>query len=139
MIYQKIPSKLWKDPRFKNLSDSQQLFLIYVMYGPHVTSIGLYSLPAGYACEDRKMSVKKFHAWISEFVKLGFIKYCNESSLVFIRDYLQNNPIANDKHLKSAINQFQELPQSTITNDFKDTLKITQGHWNSLLYEALFG
>ena len=111
--YGKISTSIWRSKKFNSLtSDSHRLYYLYLHTCHHSNSIGLYSLPIGYAMADLEWSKADVLKAIDSLSEAELIAYDKDESLVRIIGYLTHDPFTNQKHAAGAIKIALALPDS---------------------------
>jgi hypothetical protein len=119
--YQKIESTIWYDEKFKSLTPSQQRLWLYLLTCPHGNLIGLFVLPLGYIKTDLEVLPKDLRKDLGKVIEKGFVRYCESTNLIWIKNYLKYNPLTNPNQKKAAIRIITELPKSPVIADFLRT------------------
>jgi len=103
--------------------------------------IGLFVLKPGYVQEDLSWTNQRYSKAFNELLNTissngckGLIKYDEATKVVYIKNYLEHNPLINPNQVKSAIKKLQALPYSDL---FQDVKLFTQSLGKSL-YESLY-
>lgn len=124
-MYTKIESCLWDDEKTAVLDDDCKLLWLYLLSTRHRNIVGLYSLPHVYATHQLKWSMKKYKKAFNKLLEIGFIKYDEETELVFIVNFLSHkfNAMQNGNQVTSAIEKVDELPTSKLFNDLVNALQ----------------
>ena len=110
--FAQVSLALWRDARFKTLSDRAKLALLFCWTGPHSTSAGVGLLFDGYAALDLGLSVDEWKQARKEVEASGLIVRDPETETVLVRDYFKANRPANQKHVAAIRSQI-----ATITSD----------------------
>lgn len=136
--YGKIETKFWAWAKRKKLSNDAKVMALYLLSGPHSTSVGIYYLPDGYIVADLEMGIETVTQTLSELFEVGFAKRCVETDFIFIEDYIFHNPPENKNVGKSMIKIILQIPDDfTFFNDLKEKLepfteRFTDGFINGL-------
>ena len=121
--YGKIFKKLWRNAKFRKLSDQGKLLCCYIFSCPHCNSIGLYSLDKYYICADLEWLPKRLDKPFRELLDQRFISYDNKLSVILVHEWFKYNSIQNDNQYKKAEAEFSDVPQSHIFQEFKRLLE----------------
>ncbi len=141
MRYSYIHGKVWRDEKFKALSESQQRLFFYLLTSPHSNILGLYVLPIGYIVEDLKPFGKPLPMGFAKGIQkdmealseASIIDYDEKAQICWVKNYLKYNPITNPNQRKAAIRMFHDLPKSPILWKFFNSCGVV----NKALAEAL--
>jgi hypothetical protein len=121
--YIRVASKFWQDEKVKALSDDAKLLYLYVLTSPHSNMAGYYVLPKPYVAYDLNWLPERLDKAFSELLKQGLVKYCKQSDVVLIPNFLKYNPIQNQNQAKGAARRVAELPSNTLREDFRTVLE----------------
>lgn len=125
--YSKVYKKIWFSPTFCNLSDDAKMLFLYLLTCPWNNQIGLFVLKLGYALADLKWDEKRFRKAMKELQetvvwggKKGLVKWDEKTGLLWIRNFLEHNPLYNPNQVKAAIKKLEELPKSPLMREFAE-------------------
>lgn len=121
--YIRIATKFWQDEKVKALTDDAKLLYLYVLTSPHSNMAGYYVLPKPYVAYDLNWLPERLDKAFSELLKQGLIKYCKQSDVVLIPNFLKYNPMQNQNQAKGAARRVAELPSNTLREDFRTVLE----------------
>lgn len=126
MSYSKIHRGIWRDERFLKLSNDTRLMFIYLITNNHCNNIGAYFLPINYIEFDLGWTKKKGLETLQELIDRGFVMYDNTNFIVYIINFVKYNPLYGPNQMKSAISNFNELPNIPILQglaSYLDTIR----------------
>ena len=112
--YTRVKCRLWHDEKLRSLSEDGRMCFIYVLTSPHGNMLGMYVLAHGYGAADLKWDVKRFGKAFTELFQEHLIEYDESTNLVFIRNYIEHNPIENPNQVTAALKVLDELPTSPL-------------------------
>lgn len=121
--YIRIATKFWQDEKVRELSDDGKLLYLYVLTSPHSNMAGYYVLPKPYVAYDLNWLPERLDKAFGELVQQGLIKYCEQSDVVLIPNFLKYNPMQNKNQAKGAARRVGELPTNTLRGDFLTVLE----------------
>lgn len=121
--YVRVANKIWQDEKIKNLSDDAKLLYLYVLTSPHSNMAGYYVLPKPYVAYDLNWLPERLDKAFGELLRNGLIKYCEQSDVVLIPNFLKYNPMQNKNQAIGAARRVRELPSNTLAKDFLTVLK----------------
>ena len=115
-VYVKIERRFWHDEKMVPLTGDGHLLALYLLTCPHGNMIGIFPLPAGYACADLNWTLEQFEAAFAELLKpeCGFAQYDPDTRLVWVVNHIRNNPIENQNQAKAGVGKLAELPRSQL-------------------------
>ena len=83
--YKKIDSRMWGDRRFMALSDKARYLWIYLLTGPHTSSLpGVYIAGEAMLAEALGWKMKSFREAFKEIEQAGLLKADRVARLIFI-------------------------------------------------------
>lgn len=152
-MYGRIESTFWTDPDIQGLSDDAKLLFVYLLTGPHRTSMGCYRVPLSYMAEDlfwnRSETVSKgldngsgtidrAKMAVQELVHSGCILYDFSISWLLIPKYLRWNKIKNPNSAKPIQDLFSQVPKLfQYYQHLIQSLKQYGNHFNGEFQELL--
>ena len=149
--YGKVSPAIFTDEHSSSWTDVAFRVAVYLLAGPHASILGCFRLPIGYVEEDlrnrsatvgepfrnRSATVQKAirnrSAAIREafegLIDSGFIRYCERTQWVWVRNFLQHNPFENPNAAKAALRFGESIPtDASFYAEFAD-YTITYGRW----------
>ena len=125
--YGKIYKKFW----YKSLPSEVRLLYLYIIANEHSNIIGLYRLPLAYIGVDLGWPRKVVEDAMHELGDL--VEYDFEANVVFIPSWFQYNLLVSSNHLKRAILELRELPDTHLYLQYYEMLKKLEGdYYNDL-------
>ena len=118
--YTYIHTQIWKDKKFRALSEDAKLLYIAMLTAPNSNMIGLYEWSVAYAVYDLGdgWTEQKFFDCIKEIEAQGMAFYDRESEIVFITNFLKHNPLNTIKQVIGGGNYFNTLPATSLFAKF---------------------
>lgn len=108
----KVFSRIWESADFRALSEDGRTLVLYLLTCQHGTIAGVFRVPDGYASEDLQWSSQRVSKGFDELDKKGFAMRCNETKWVWVRKFLEWNPLENPNQVKSAVKVSAGVPDS---------------------------
>ena len=136
-MYTKIESIFWKDTKMRAISSDARMVMLYLLTSPHRNILGFYFLPSPYACFDLDWDEQRFVEGLRELVQIGRVRYDKDTHMVLVINYLKHNPLENPNQVKSAIDKFNELPETPLFTDFLEVLSSVEKPFIEPLRERL--
>ena len=121
--YIRVATKFWQDEKVRALGDDSKLLYLYVLTSPHSNMAGYYVLPKPYVAYDLNRLPERLDKAFSKLLHHGLIKYCKQSDVVLIPNFLKYNPMQNQNQAKGAARRVAELPSNTLRDDFEVVLE----------------
>lgn len=134
-MYTRVESKFWQDEKMRSVSCDARYLMLYLLTSPHRNILGLYFLPAPYACFDLGWDEQRFNKGLDELLSKGCIKYDKANHVVLIINFLKHNPLDNPNQVKSAIDRLDNLPQTVLIKDLYEVVKHEKPHYEPLVEE----
>ncbi len=126
----RIYSKIWFSSTFLRLSEDAKFLFLYLLTCPWGNSLGLFVLKLGYALADLLWDEARFRKAMNELQEVtvwgghrGLVKWDEKVNLVWIRNYLEHNPLYNPNQVKGALKILRELPKSPLLIEFAEYLE----------------
>lgn len=107
--YGQIQCAFWQSDALAGATDAGRLLAAYLLTGPHSNGIGCYRLPDGYIVEDLRWSSGTVQKGFAELLSTGFA--FRFEGVVFIRNFLRWNRIANSNVASARMSEFRSLPK----------------------------
>ena len=93
-VFRKVHIKTYRDGWFYDLSPKAKLFWLYLLTNESTTACGIYELPKTKMAAELKLELPDVEELINEFTQKKKIKYCEDTTEVFILNWLKWNPPA---------------------------------------------
>ena len=120
--FAQVSLALWRDPRFKSLSERAKLALLFCWTGPHSTSAGVGLLFDGYAALDLGLSVNDWKKAREEVESSGLITRDAETETILVRGYFKANRPANQKHVAAIRSQISSITCAELRDEAERAL-----------------
>ncbi len=108
--YGKVHTSFWTSSTVREMSEDGRLLAIYLLSCPHGTIAGVARIPDGYACEDLKWPTERVRLAFEELGTHEFAHRCETTAWVWIRNYLEWNPLENPNQRKAARKVADQVP-----------------------------
>lgn len=109
-MFTKIDELIWSDDKFKELTDDGKLLFIFVLTCSHRNILGLYFLPVPYGAFDLGWETERFTKGLRELLGKGFVNYCFNTNILFVKNFLKYNPLENPNQVKKAMSDLKSIP-----------------------------
>jgi len=136
-MFTKIDQLIWKDSKYKLLSDDGKFLFLYVLSCPHRNMLGFYFLPIPYGAFDLGWNSERFTKGLEELLDNEFINYNFNTNIIFIKNFLKYNPLENPNQVKGAIKALNVLPTNSIDKELVEYLKTINKPFVKPLIELL--
>ena len=114
----RIETVIWRNGRFRDLSDDARLLWLYVLCCPHGNAVGCFVLPDGYIAADLDWSFERVSETVSELLAKGRIDRDEATSLTRVRGWWGHNTIENPNVAKAAMKAILSLPKCGVLSRF---------------------
>lgn len=128
MRYAKIYCFIWRNKKFRALSEFGKILYVYCLSSPHSNIIGAYHLPLSYAKEDLQVTRSdRITQGLTLLTEKGLIFYDAASDVVVIKNHFKHNPLGNQNQVKAALKALRELPACKVLS-FIDISKMNKNY-----------
>lgn len=124
--YSKVQNRIWNSKTFLRLTENSKFLWLYLLTCPHGNIMGLFVLKPGYAQDDLGWSNQRYSKAFKELVNIplsngckGLIQYDESTKVVWIKNYLEHNPMINPNQVTSGVKKIKALPYSELFQDVK--------------------
>lgn len=117
--YYRVSPRFWARAEQRGWSDDEKLLALYLLTGPHRTTEGLYRLPKKYAQADLEWSPERLDKRLAQLSADGFCDYDDEAQVVLVSGAMKYQACANDNMAKAAVKRLMELPETRLTQAFR--------------------
>ena len=124
--YAKVQKRIWNSRTFQSLSEDARFLWLYLLTCPHGNMIGIFVLKPGYVQEDLGWSSQRFNKSFMELLgkqltdcSKGLVEYDEETKVIWIKNFLEHNPLKNPNQVKAACGIIEGLPYSELFEKVK--------------------
>lgn len=117
--YYRVSPRFWARAEQRGWSDDDKILALYLLTGPHRTTEGLYRLPKKYAQADLEWSPERFDKRLAQLIADGFCDYDEDAQVVLVMGAMKYQSCANDNMAKAAVKRLMELPETRLTETFR--------------------
>jgi hypothetical protein len=110
--YGVVHSTFWTSATTHNFSGDGRLLALYLLTGPHSSSLGSFRMPDGYVMEDLGWDLKRVSKGFEELSQYGWANRCETTKWVFIRAYLKFNPPQNPNQVTALRKLAAQIPEN---------------------------
>lgn len=121
--YGKVFTRVWRDEKFRELTDDGRTLFLYLLTSPHLNMIGFYYLPPAYAADDLRWASSKVLTQVGVLVDAGLVRFDAQRSVILIPKYLKWNPFDNINQAKGGASNLRDLPSTSLVLEFRDCIK----------------
>jgi len=112
--YSRIKSRFWRDEKSGQWDNDTKLLALYLLTCPHGNILGCFVLPKLYICADLHWTEERLREPFAKLLREGFIEYDENTSLLFVTNWLKHNPLENRNQAIAGVKVIKELPKSHI-------------------------
>lgn len=110
--YRKVQTSIWNDEHFPFMSDDGKLVLLHVMTSFYSNAMGLYKCSIGALADEMRWDVERYRVAFQEAVDAGFVAYDEAMHVIYLPQFLRDNPPANPNVLRGWAKKWLEVPKS---------------------------
>jgi len=112
-----VPLKIWRDRRFRALTDNGKLAFLSIWAGPQSTSAGVMRLEDGYAALALEWPVERWRAAREELEARGLIMRDDDTDEVLLPGFFEVNRPANDKARVAVSKQIAAVESEALQSE----------------------
>lgn len=121
--YRKVYKRLWADPEFIAMTDSERNMALYVLTGPQTNRIGLFKLSIPLAAEDLKRPLNTVRRVFANVVKAFRWEYDATTRVLWIPSWWKYNPPPKQSsNIKGYLSDLSDLPKTALLAKFRGNL-----------------
>lgn len=119
--YRKIDPRIWKDEKFRSLSESEKLVAIYCVTAQS-NRIGIFCFSPALACEDLEMLPPTFAKRFGNVCHTLFWGWHSASRVLFLPTWWKYNRPDNANVMAGCLNDLDDIPASPLIDLFFDNV-----------------
>lgn len=124
MAYRKIDPRLWDDEKFVELTTAEKLLWLYLLTGPHTTSLpGLWTVGLGELVDGLRIPAKHVEDGLRKLERMGRLVLNPRLRLVRIPNAPRYNRPDNARVLKSWFKLWSDIPECQQKYDHLESLR----------------
>ena len=131
--YYPVSPLFWSDQKVQRWQDQTVLLALYLLTCDHRNLEGLYRLPYAYIQADLEWPEAEVREHMAQLIDSGFIYYDEAARVVFLPKALRYHQPKSKNQLQGAINELQQVPETTLWQGFIDAAR----EFAPALYQAL--
>ena len=112
-----VPTKVWRDKRFRALTDETKLAFLSLWCGPDSVSAGVMRLEDGYAALALDWSIPKWQIACTALELEGLIKRNADTDEILICGFFEVNRPANDRARAAVAKQIDSIECETLRQE----------------------
>jgi hypothetical protein len=121
--YRKVYKRLWSDPDFIAMTDSERIMALYVLTGSQTNRIGLFKFSIPLAAEDLKRPLNTIRRVFANVVKAFRWEYDVTSRVLWIPSWWKYNPPPKQStNIKGYLADLSDLPRTALIARFRGNL-----------------
>jgi len=117
--YYRVSPKFWSSAERRGWDDDTRLLALYLLTCPHRTTEGIFRLPRKYVQADLEWSPQRFDERLMKLIADGFCLYDADAQVVLIMGAMKYQACANPNMAAGVVKRLAELPETSLTRDFK--------------------
>lgn len=121
--YRKVYKRLWSDPDFIGMTDSERIMALYVLAGSQTNRIGLFKFSIPLASEDLKRPLNTIRRVFTHVVKVFKWEYDASGRVLWIPSWWKYNPPPKQStNIKGYLADLSDLPRTALIARFRGNL-----------------
>lgn len=127
MSYSRLQDGYWHDDVIRELTERARYFMLYLLSCPHGNRLGLFVLDPGYAASDLTCGGAEWEPLhvteaLLELRDRGRISWDQQARVVFVRNYIRYNSLANQSVVKGAIRDLESIPKTPLLGELLEVV-----------------
>lgn len=124
MAYRKIDPRLWDDEKFVELTTAEKLLWLYLLTGPHTTSLpGLWTVGLGELVDGLRLPAKHVEEGLRKLERMGRLVLNPRLRLVRVPNAPRYNRPDNARVLKAWFKLWSDIPECQQKYDHLESLR----------------
>ena len=116
--YNVIANTFWTDEKVVKWDIDTKLLAAYILSCSHKMTEGIFRIPKNYITADLGMEKERLDKAFAKLLEDDFIKYDEDTNILFITKALKYNAPDNPNQEKSAIKCLERLPKTYLLDEF---------------------
>jgi hypothetical protein len=112
--YRTLYVRIWREPRFRALSDAYKAATLYLLTGPQTNRMGCYVLSPALAAEDLNVTLPAFMKRLSVVCETFGWQWDKEARVFWIPSWWAWNAPDNARALSGALSDRNEIPACSL-------------------------
>jgi hypothetical protein len=122
--YRKLFARLWADPDFSALTESEKLVAIYLLCGPQTNRVGLYKVSIATGAEHLSWRKYVFATRMRACVGQFSWEFDERATVLWIPSWWSyNNPGERESNFRGALTDLGEVPPTDLLAKFCNNLR----------------
>lgn len=131
--YGKVFKKIWRNERFRSLSEDGQSLFLYLVTSPHSNVIGLFLIAIEYMASDKGWTIERARKALADLELAGFVKYDKETCVLLIPSWFEHNPFTSGNQVKKGLAELSEVPKTPLLQELKAIINAKpEGLWDGI-------
>lgn len=135
--YRRVYVRIWDDPKFRNLSPTEQRLALYLLSGPQTNRIGLFKFSIPRAADDLNLGI--------ETLRKAFWNVCTtfnwmfdaDARVIYIPSWWRWNSSVNTNILLGNLKDLSEIPSCALVDAFSRNITYLSPKVHESFIEAL--
>lgn len=119
-VYRHIHIEYWQDGFVLDLTPEEKYFYIYLMTNSKTSQCGIYELPKRIIETETGYNRETVDKLLNRFIEYKKIRYCKETSEIFLINWLKHNRISSPKVKKCIYKELKKIKSMDMVNLFLD-------------------
>jgi hypothetical protein len=118
VIFRKVPLRTWNSKAFRSLSPIGKLLFFYCITSDQTLRTGLYELDVFAAARQIGTDDAPIRLELGALCRSLGWKFDPETSVLWVRQWFDLNPLANKRHLQGLLHDLKFVPATPLLEDF---------------------
>ena len=120
--YGKVYKKIWRNEKFRCLTEDEQALFLYLITSPHSNLLGIYLIAVEYMAADKNWKSDRTKEALDGLTETGFLKYDESRCVILIPSWFEHNTLTSPNQLKKALAELSEVPKTPLLLELKAIL-----------------
>lgn len=121
--YRKVFVRIWNNPEFLSLTDSERLLTLYLLSGPQTNRVGLFRVSFALAAEDLQTTTDTLTRRLKHVIDAFNWQFDPRVKVLWIPSWWSfNTPGDNEKNWKGCLSDLNDVPRTPLISKFCNTL-----------------
>jgi hypothetical protein len=136
--YRKIDPRIWSDEKFCALKSAEdKLIVLYCLTCPQCNRAGIFRFSPALASEDLHWSIDSYLKRFANVVSRMKWRWDEGSRVLYFPTWWRYNEPENQNHLKGCLTDLDDLPQTSLLQDFANNTTHLPGYLLDTFREAI--
>lgn len=116
MRYRKVSVRLWRDARFRALSEDAQFVWLALLTGPDTTSVGIIPRYVDSLAPEIGRPANRVGVALDELAAAGMVEIDHDAGVIVMPGWFKHNPPENPSVITGMRKTFEDMPDSVLVD-----------------------